>query len=133
MHLSSYNSQFVLTFRIPDANILDDVELTKDFSQVEIDTISWKTAVQSSLRKMYGLLGEASHFDILRNKNKKAIIRIQYQDLEKFRNSLMSFTFRLNTLMGSSISSGDINCYIKVNGSGDYLGLLMDDDFDENE
>lgn len=83
--------------------------------------------ILSCLSKAYGLIGEGSHFDILLNKNKSLVVRIHVLDQEKFINSLLANTFKLNKFYGESITGGDVNCYIRVVKHSDYLGVVADE------
>lgn len=105
--------------RNTDPSVADEVEFSLDF-------ISLKSIITSSLGKLYGLIGEASHFDILEIRAKKLIIRIQPQDVEKFRNSFMAFTFNASKF---GVSTSEVSCFLKVNKSSPHLGLAVDEDF----
>ncbi|CUM46112.1 unnamed protein product [Debaryomyces fabryi] len=100
------------------------------FNDLSIDWITWKSIILSSLGKLYGLIGEASHFDILQLQETrpamKLIIRIQHEDKDKFISSLMAFTFKLSKFIGGDY---DVNCYIRVNKNNDHLGLVLDKSF----
>lgn len=90
-----------------------------------IDKVVWKTIILASLGKLYGLVGEASHFDVLQNRGLLAIIRIQLNDKDKFMSSLMSYTFNL-VKYSSDMMNEDVNAYIKVNKCHNFLGLVYD-------
>lgn len=114
--------------RILDQQFIND---NKDkFNDLTIDWITWKSIVLSGLGKLYGLIGEASHFDILQLQETrpaiKLIIRIQQEDKEKLINSLMAFTFKLSKFIGGDY---DVNCYVRVNKNNDHLGLVLDQSF----
>lgn len=119
----------VLTFnRVLDQQFIND---NKDkFNDLNIDWITWKSIVLGSLGKLYGLVGEASHFDILQLQETKPaiklIIRIQPEDKDKFINSFMAFTFKLSKFIGGDY---DVNCYVRVNKNNDHLGLVLDKSF----
>lgn len=113
--------------------ILDQQFMNKHrdkFNDLNIDWITWKSIILSSLGKLYGLIGEASHFDILQlqeaRPSVKLIIRIQHEDKDKFINSFMAFTFKLSKFIGGDY---DVNCYIRVNKNNDHLGLVLDKSF----
>lgn len=119
----------MLTFyRILDQQFIND---NKDkFNDLNIDWITWKSIVLGSLGKLYGLVGEASHFDIFQLQETKPaiklIIRIQPEDKDKFINSFMAFTFKLSKFIGGDY---DVNCYVRVNKNNDHLGLVLDKSF----
>ncbi|CAL1181864.1 unnamed protein product [Candida parapsilosis] len=94
----------------PDPIILQDETKSKEYEQIDIDLITWRTLITTSLGKMYGLIGESLPFDIPAKLSSKSIIlKIQTQDKEKFSNSSLSYTFNLN-----KYTDLDANCYIKI-------------------
>lgn len=111
--------------RIVDPQFVKDH--SEDYNDLSIDLITWKSIILSALGKLYGLIGEASHFDILQTLEtklaKKVIIRIQPEDKEKIINCLMAFTFKLSKFIGGEY---DTNCHVRVNKNSDYLGLVLD-------
>ncbi|CUM63596.1 LOW QUALITY PROTEIN: uncharacterized protein PRCAT00001176001 [Priceomyces carsonii] len=94
---------------------------------LEVDRITWKLIISVCLKKLYGLLGEASHFDVLMSTKLKLLIRVYSQDQEMFQNSFLSFTFKLSDYLGRS--DLDMICYIKVIKRANFLGLVIDDDY----
>lgn len=101
----------------------------QQFNEATIDKVIWKTIILTSLNKLYGLIGESSHFDILQNQNKSAIIRLQQPDKEKFVNSIMAHTFQMNKY--SQNIESDVNCGIRINKCDNFLGLVMDQELIE--
>lgn len=97
---------------------------------LSIDSLSWKIMIERCLARLHGIIGEASHLDVLQllnsKESKKLLIRIQKEDKSKFLNSLMANTFALNHIVGGSL---DVNCYIRCNACSDFLGLVLDDSF----
>ena len=82
-----------------------------------------------SMNKLYGLIGESIPFEILSQTtttttttthDNSIIIKIYKQDYEKFNNGLFSYIFSLNDYYGI-----DINCYIKIEKLGEFLGLVI--------
>lgn len=99
------------------------------YKNISMDFISWKSIIKASLGKLYGIIGESIHLDILDmlkiNIPAKVLVRIPREDNEKLVNSLMAFTFKLSAY-GGEIDSA---CHVRVNKSADYLGLVLDNDF----
>ncbi|CCE86088.1 Piso0_005737 [Millerozyma farinosa CBS 7064] len=97
---------------------LDPQYVMRNETQVkslEIDEVTWQAIITASLRKLYGIFGEASHFDLVQVFNNdprlQAIIRIHYADESKFINSLMAYTFKLNRFTGGDIEASS---HVKV-------------------
>lgn len=104
-----------------------------DIEQVDaivIDKLSWKSIILTSLGKLYGLVGEASHFDVLQAENRSSIIRLQSQDEVQFGNSLMAHTFLLNKYCQLE---ADINCRVRINKCDRFLGAVIDDELIEGD
>lgn len=101
--------------------VLGNSSIQTLFDQIDISTPIWHTLLMSCLNKMYGLIGEASPFDIMAKKTSKAIIlRIQYEDIEKFSNSILAYTFNLNRY-----SDLDLNCNVRITKKGEQIGLVV--------
>lgn len=82
---------------------------------LEIDEVTWQAIITASLRKLYGLFGEATHFELVKVFNNdpqlQALIRIQQADESKFINSLMAYTFKLNRFTGGEVEASS---HVKV-------------------
>lgn len=76
----------------------------------------------SSLGKMYGLIGESSHFDILKSEGRSVVIRFHKDDSEKFNNSLMAHTFKVNKYIELT---GEVDCGIVINKCDENIGLVV--------
>lgn len=87
--------------------------------EYNIDLITWKTIISSSINKLYGLVGEARDFEIISYKGKNSILRIHVQDKDIFITSFFGYTFNLNKYISSENES--LNAYIKVSSHGDCL------------
>lgn len=84
-------------------------------NSLEIDEVTWQAIITASLRKLYGLFGEATHFELVKVFNNdpqlQALIRIQQADESKFINSLMAYTFKLNRFTGGEVEASS---HVKV-------------------
>lgn len=92
-----------------------------------MDLLTWRALVSHSLSDLYGLLGEARHFDILVHTKTppslSAVIRIHSEDETVFRNSLTYYSFRLDNFLGRDYAYGG---NVKVVAHLPYLGALAD-------
>jgi ribonuclease P/MRP protein subunit POP8 len=95
---------------------------------IVIDKLSWKSIILTSLGKLYGLVGEASHFDVIQAENMTSIIRLHSQDQVRFGNSLMAHTFLLNKYCQLG---ADVNCRVRINKCDRFLGAVIDDELIE--
>ncbi|KAI5962249.1 uncharacterized protein KGF55_003325 [Candida pseudojiufengensis] len=113
----------------PDPIIFEESNNSKHllarYDAIEIDVVTWRTLIIKSLSKLYGLIGEASPFEIIKTENqslnKTMILKIQLQDKDKFNNSLMSYTFNLNEYYNDL----DLNCNIRIVKTENYIGLVI--------
>lgn len=84
-------------------------------SGLEIDEVTWQAIITASLRKLYGIFGEATHFELVQAYNidprLQAVIRIQQADESKFINSLMAYTFKLSRFTGDEV---EVSSHVKV-------------------
>ncbi|RCK63476.1 hypothetical protein Cantr_09756 [Candida viswanathii] len=119
-HKLKHNDWCYMKLQIfPDPSIHQDESKLLEYANVAIDMITWKSIILLSLNKLYGLIGEASPFDLLAVIDPKTIlIRMHKQDFPKFNNSLMSWTFNLNQYYPV-----DVACYVKVISLGEFVGL----------
>ncbi|CAN3357292.1 hypothetical protein DICA3_F28062 [Diutina catenulata] len=101
----------------------------KNVDNEEIDLISWKTLVMAAVSNMYGLVGSASHFDVLHRQGLEAVIRIQPEDADKFSTALMGHAILFSTYV-SSISARpnvehEVPSAVEVVNRGPWLGAVM--------
>ncbi|KAI5949739.1 hypothetical protein KGF57_004562 [Candida theae] len=107
----------------PDPKIQHDEAKLKQYEKVDIDLITWKTLIMSSLNKVYGLIGESSPFDIpVKLSTKSTILKIQIQDEEKFSNSFLSYAFDL-----SKYTDVDVDCCIKIAKKARHVALVIEE------
>ncbi|KAK6463981.1 hypothetical protein DFJ63DRAFT_317333 [Scheffersomyces coipomensis] len=99
-----------------------------------IDKITWKSKILAGLSRSYGLLGESLHFDILMSELTTAVIRIDKLDTERFINALFGYVFKIQLSYNESngeadVKSEEFDCYLRVVNHGDYLGLVVKNNF----
>ncbi|CAK9436873.1 uncharacterized protein LODBEIA_P13950 [Lodderomyces beijingensis] len=111
-----------LTLEIfPDPSIFANSSLEAEFNNFDVSLSIWQSLFMSSLNKLYGLIGEASPYEIMVRKSKhEVVLKIQFQDLEKFSNCFLSYTFNL-----SRFSDLDLPCFIRVVNRGEYIGQIV--------
>lgn len=116
--------KFLLTLfflSVPDPIVHQDESKLKEYEQVDVDLITWRTIIMTSLNRMYGMIGESSPFDIpVKPSLKSIVLKIQTEDEEKFNNSFLSYTFNLN-----KYTDMDVNAYIKILKKGHHVGLVV--------
>lgn len=99
------------------------------YDQLNIDLLTWRTLISNALAELYGIVGEARHFDILAKQQKPpaldAVIRIAPEDKDVFVTSLASYNFDLSGHLGREY---DVTASIKVKNSSPYLGQLVTSD-----
>ncbi|ODV78208.1 uncharacterized protein CANTADRAFT_102061 [Suhomyces tanzawaensis NRRL Y-17324] len=115
----------------PDPLVLQEPLFRSQFEQLEVDSLTWKQVVLASMKKMYGIVGEAAHFDVLHRTKKRAIIRVQPEDEDKFKTSLFSYVTVMESFLGSSSSCSDLECYVRVAKSAEHLGMVAESEFIE--
>ncbi|KHC67851.1 hypothetical protein MGE_01222 [Candida albicans P75010] len=124
--LTNNNTWYYMNIEIvpqPDITFTDNNTRLEEFNKIKIDPSIWKSLIMKSMNKLYGLIGESIPFEILSqstDEKNSIIIKIYKQDFERFSNGLFSFTFSLMDYYGI-----DINCYIKIEKSGQFLGLVI--------
>lgn len=96
------------------------------YEKLNIDLLTWRTLITNALADMYGIVGEARHFDILAKQQKTpaldAVIRVMPEDKDVFITSLASYNFSLSDHLGQEY---DVTASITVKNSSPYLGLLV--------
>lgn len=113
---------------VPEPLVFQIEELKKEFESVEVDRITWKTLVASALKKLFGIVGESLHFDVLHNTGKKCIIRIYLEDKEMFINSFNSYSMQLNDHFGHSLDTAEVECSLRVIKDSVFIGELIERD-----
>lgn len=95
---------------------------------MQIDAITWKTLVFSSMKALYGIVGEARHFDVLQRLKSapRAIIRVHRDDADLFVASFMAYAFKLNRHLGDTYFT---EACIRVAKRAAFLGLVVDDSY----
>lgn len=79
----------------------------QDLKQLQIDKLTWITIISNSLKKLYGLVGEALFYEIesLDNNGKQCTIKILKEDEKMFINSFFTYKFIFNKIYGGNIDS----------------------------
>lgn len=99
------------------------------FQNINIDLLTWRTLINSALADLYGIVGEARHYDILAKQQKPpaldAVIRIMPEDKDVFLTSLASYNLSLRDHLGLEY---DVTASITVKKSSPYLGQLVTSD-----
>lgn len=80
------------------------------------------------MKALYGVVGEARHFDVLQRLNTapRAIIRVHPSDGDLFAASFMAYAFKLNRHLGDRYYT---EACIRVVKRAGFLGLVVDDSF----
>lgn len=119
----------ILTSRTPDPKLKQKSGVL--YEALDVDLLAWRSVLQGSLFSLYGIIGEARHFDILsKQKNEPSldcIIRVQHEDEEMFLSCLANYSFELDRYFGQKYTG--LNARITVKGHLAYLGALATFDF----
>lgn len=82
--------------------------------------------IQASLFSLYGIVGEARHFDILmKQKNSPSldcIVRVQSEDEELFSSCIANYSLELDSFFGQKYTG--VNARIRVKEHLAFLGAL---------
>lgn len=113
----------ILTGRIPDPRLKQS--LAAVYEKLDVDLLTWRSIVGNALFGMYGLVGQARHFDVLVKQRSmpalKCIIRIQNEDSEVFATSISNYSFALGDYLGSEL---DMSARVLVVALLAYLGMV---------
>ncbi|KAM9910853.1 hypothetical protein OXX69_004084 [Metschnikowia pulcherrima] len=98
------------------------------YKNIDIDLLTWRSILVHALGELYGLLGEASHFDIFVKQTKRpaleAVVRIQAADLDRYITSLSNFSCSLSDYLGQEYPFG---AYARVSAHSPFLGMVSDE------
>lgn len=109
--------------RLPDPEL--ETSLNHIYRALDVDLLTWKSIVSTALFTLYGLVGQARHFDVLVKQKTmpalKCIIRVQPEDAEVFATSLSSHSFGLGDYFGSEL---ELSGRVRVVSLLPYLGMV---------
>lgn len=113
-----------LTFRTPDPRLEQNDSLL--YEALDVDLLTWRSVLQSSLFSLYGIMGEARHFDILMKQKPSpsldCIIRVQHEDEELFLSCIANYSFELDSYFGQKYTG--VNARVRVKDHLSFLGAL---------
>lgn len=110
---------------VPEPAVLQSKSVRKQFEEVEVDKITWKTWIGASLLKLYGLVGESSHYDILHSTRKSCVVRVYSEDKDMFINSFTSYTFSFGNYFGTNLDDADMACHLLLIQSALCMALII--------
>ncbi|QFZ27282.1 putative mitochondrial zinc maintenance protein [Clavispora lusitaniae] len=96
------------------------------YEALDVDLLTWRSLIQHCLFALYGIVGEARHFDILMRQSSSpaldCIVRIQQEDEEMFLKCFANYSFALNNYFGQKYDG--VNARICVKNHSAFLGAL---------
>jgi hypothetical protein len=63
-----------------------------------VDEVTWRSYIRTSLLKLHGIFGTAIESEFIKIHGNKALIRVQKEDLPKFKSSLLVYIADLSIL-----------------------------------
>ncbi|OBA20645.1 hypothetical protein METBIDRAFT_43253 [Metschnikowia bicuspidata var. bicuspidata NRRL YB-4993] len=98
------------------------------YNNIDVDLLTWRSMLTHALGQLYGLLGEASHFDVLVKQTQKpaveAVVRIQEADVHRFCTSLLNYSCCLSDYLGQEYP---VSAYARVVDRLPFLGVVVDE------
>lgn len=64
--------------------------------QLVVDEVTWRTFFRSALLKLHGVFGTAIEVEVLETKANRALVRLQSEDLAKFKSAIVVYTADLS-------------------------------------